>query len=314
MAERERAKGERLARALGWVSIGLGLAALAAPRRVGRLIGVSGEGTSRALLSMVGVRELATGIGILTRHRPSGLLWGRVAGDAMDLALLGGAALQSAKADRGRLALATASVAGLTALDVIGARNVAVDHRLLLPARRSKRTLTDVRAAITVNRPPDEVYRFWRDLENLPRFMRHLEEVRSLGGGRSRWKTRAPMGAHVEWEAILVDDRTNELIAWRSVEGSDIDNSGMVRFSPAPGRRGTEIHVELSYRAPAGRVGSAVAKLFREAPEQQVRDDLRAFKQIMETGEVVQSDATLRRGPHPARPTRRLSRATRGEP
>ncbi len=298
--ERYRARGEGLATGLGWLSVGLGVAALTAPRKIGRLIGASDTATTRALLRTVGLREIASGVGILTQHRPAGLLWARAAGDAMDLALLGAAAT-SERADKGRLAAAAITVAGIAALDVLAGRNLSVDHRLLLP-RATRHEPIHVKHAVTINRPPSEVYGFWRDLENLPRFMRHLEEVRWTGEGRSRWKTRAPMGASVEWEAIIVDDRTNELIAWRSVDGSEIDTSGSVLFTPAPGARGTEVRVEFSYRPPAGRIGDALAKLFRESPDQQVKDDLRRFKQVMETGEVARSDASVRRGLHPARP------------
>jgi uncharacterized membrane protein len=105
-----------------------------------------------------------------------------------------------------------------------------------------------------------------------------------------------------EWDAEIIDDRPNELIAWRSLDGATVDNSGVVRFKPAPDGQGTEVHVELHYKPPAGKIGATIAKLFGEAPEQQVRDDLRAFKQVMEIGEIVQSDASIHRRPHSARP------------
>jgi len=156
--------------------------------------------------------------------------------------------------------------------------------------------------SITVNRPPDEVYRFWHDFENLPLFMRHLEEVRSQGNGRSHWKAKAPGGTTVEWDAEIVEDIPNEAISWRSIDGGAVRNAGTVRFSPAPRGRGTEVRVHLDYEPPGGKVTAALAKLFREEPGQQVRDDLYAFKQVMETGEVLLSDASLFGEPHPARP------------
>jgi uncharacterized membrane protein len=122
---------------------------------------------------------------------------------------------------------------------------------------------------------------------------------------RSRWRAKAPAGTSVEWEAELIDDRPNELIAWRSLEGSTVDNSGFVRFERAPGGRGTVVHVELRYCPPAGALGAAVAKLFGEEPRQQLYDDLRAFKQVMELGEVVKSDASIHTGMHPAQPPAR---------
>jgi uncharacterized membrane protein len=146
---------------------------------------------------------------------------------------------------------------------------------------------------ITINRPVEEVYQFWRDLENLPRFMQHLEEVHVIGERRSHWVATAPAGRTVEWDAEIVSEQDNELIAWRSLPESDVRHAGTVRFRPAPADRGTEVSVELDYEPPAGAVGAAAAKLFGEEPKQQLADDLRRFKQVMETGEVVRSEGSL---------------------
>ncbi|MCA1559074.1 MAG: SRPBCC family protein [Acidobacteria bacterium] len=150
-----------------------------------------------------------------------------------------------------------------------------------------------VKKGVTVNRPREDVYQFWRDLENLPRFMQHLEMVEAADGGRSHWVAKAPGGKTVEWDAEIIEERPNELIAWRSLAGSDVRNEGAVRFTQAPGDRGTEVHVELLYDAPAGRAGATIAKLFGEEPSRQIRDDLRRFKQVMETGEIVRSEGNL---------------------
>jgi uncharacterized membrane protein len=150
-----------------------------------------------------------------------------------------------------------------------------------------------VRRSIAINRPRAEIYRYWHDFENLPRFMHHLLSVQVTGEGRSRWTAKGPAGTTVTWEAELTEDRPDELIAWRSVEGSDVDNSGSVRFEEAPGRRGTIVRVELEYTPPGGVIGAGIAMLFGEEPEQQLNDDLRRFRQVMETGDIVLSDATL---------------------
>ncbi|MEO3811627.1 SRPBCC family protein [Sphaerisporangium sp. B11E5] len=163
-----------------------------------------------------------------------------------------------------------------------------------------------LRAAITVNRPRREVYRFWHDLENLPRFMTHLESVDTMPGGYSRWKARGPANRIIEWDAEIVQDREDELISWRSLEGAAVRNRGSVSFSGAPGGRGTEVRVEMEYRTPGGRVGLVVARLFGEHPAQQVRDDLRRFKQVMETGEVARSEGS----PEGTRALRRLFQHT----
>jgi uncharacterized membrane protein len=144
--------------------------------------------------------------------------------------------------------------------------------------------------AVTINRAPEELYRFWRDFQNLPRFMKHLESVRETGNGRSRWVAKAPGGRTVQWDAEITEDRPNELIAWRSLEGAAVDNVGSVRFDRAPGGRGTIVRVEMRYRPPAGAAGAAVAKLLGQNPGWLVKDNLRRFKQTMETGEVITTE------------------------
>jgi uncharacterized membrane protein len=270
-----------LARGLGIFSVALGAAQLLAPRRLSRLIGLADE--HPVLMRVMGARELATGVGIFSERRPVKWLWARVAGDAVDLALLGTSVVEGASSTP-RVAGAIAAVGGVTVADV-------ADATMLARAEDADATRV-ARKAITVNRTPEDVYWFWHDFENLPRFMTHLESVETLGEGRSRWRARGPAGGSVEWEAELVDDRPDELIAWRSVAGSPVETSGFVRFVPAPGNRGTEIHAEVRYTPPGGALGAAVAKLFGEEPSTQLHDDLRRFKNVVETGEVVRSEGT----------------------
>lgn len=160
-----------------------------------------------------------------------------------------------------------------------------------LPEKISEATGLDqdirVEKTVTINQPVEKLYSYWRNLENLPTFMEHLESVRSLDDRRSHWKAKAPMDLSVEWDAEIVEDRPNELIAWMSVAGADVQNSGFVRFKPAPGDRGTEVKVVLEYAPPGGALTAAVAKLFGEEPEQQVGDALSKFKQLMEAGEIA---------------------------
>jgi uncharacterized membrane protein len=143
-----------------------------------------------------------------------------------------------------------------------------------------------IERALTIGRPSDEVYRFWRNLENLPRFMRHVEDVRSGPDGRSRWVVRGPAGRRVRWEAEVTEDRPPRLIAWRSLRSADVEHAGRVEFAPAPGGRGTVVRVSLTYRAPGGKPGALLAKLLGEEPGQQVADDLRRLKQLLEAGEI----------------------------
>jgi len=273
----------RLAAGLGWFSMGLGLAEVAMPGVLARVIGVRDSPGARELVRAAGLREIASGLGILTRDRPAGWVWARVGGDVMDLAMLG-LAFRSPESAPRRLAAATAALAGVTALDIVAGRRLQ-----LAPGGHRYQFATRV---ITINRPPAEVYGFWRDLENLPRFMRHLESVSSTGPGRSRWKVKGPAGTTVEWNAEIVEDRPSELIAWRSLPGASVENGGFVRFRPAPGGKATEVKVHLEYHPPGGRLGSAVASLFGEEPGQQLQEDLRRFKQVIETGEIARSDAS----------------------
>jgi uncharacterized membrane protein len=300
--------GERLAKALGAFSVGLGLTQLLAPDGVARAIGLDENGANRRTMRALGLREFVTGIGLLSRERPTGFAWGRVTGDAMDLALLG-RALSAGRNDNRRLAAATAAVAGVMLLDIVASQRLGRGQRegagLRTEARPRERGVR-VQKAITINRPPEEVYGYWRRLENLPRFMVHLDSVRELDAHRSYWRMHAPLGMTVEWTAEIVENRPNELISWRSVEDSQVPNSGTVRFRPAPGGRGTEVHLEVRYDPPAGALGATIARLLGREPSQQVDGDLRRFKQVLETGEVVHSDASIHRGAHPARPPEEL--------
>jgi len=147
-----------------------------------------------------------------------------------------------------------------------------------------------VEKTITVNRPREEVYCAWRDFENFPFFMKHLEAVACGPNGMSHWVAKAPLGTKVEWDAEVINDLQNEMIAWRSIGDSAVPNSGFVRFADAPDGGGTELKVMLEYNPPAGVIGATFAKLFGEEPEQQVEDDLRRFKQMMEAGEIPMTE------------------------
>ncbi len=147
-----------------------------------------------------------------------------------------------------------------------------------------------VKKAITIGKSPEELYAFWRNFENLPKFMRHLQAVTVVDGKKSHWVASAPMGKTVQWDAEIINETPNELIAWRSLPGADVDSAGSVTFKPGPQGRGTEVHVSLSYQPPAGQIGAAFAKLFGEEPNQQIDNDLRHFKNLMETGSLPTTD------------------------
>jgi uncharacterized membrane protein len=294
--------GESLADFLGYFSIGLGLAEAVMPGVMARVIGIDHEDeTNRLTLRLMGLREISHGVAILSNQQPEKAVWSRVAGDALDLALLG-KALSNPENDRGRTLFATANVLAVTALDVMCARLLSKQPERTPHAASVEQGLIRTKRSVTIRKPIEEVYGFWRAFENLPRFMRHLESVTVLDDRRTHWVAKAPAGARVEWDAETTEDVPNERISWRSLPGSDVFNAGTVTFEPAPGGRGTEVRLELLYDPPFGKLGSKLAMLFREEPGQQAQDDLRHFKQVMEIGEITISDATKQRGMHPAMP------------
>jgi uncharacterized membrane protein len=275
---------DALAEGLGWFSLALGFAQIAMPRMLCRLVGLSDRNRNIALMRGRGGTEIATGAGILTRAKPTNWFVGRVVGDAVDLALLAGA-LISNRGRRARVLLGIANVAGVAAAD-------AVEARRLRSSDAPPTQGLEVKKAITVNKLPQDVYGFWRNFENFPRFMTHVESVETREPDKSHWVVKAPTGT-VEWDAEISDERPGELIAWRSLPSSSITNVGSVRFKRAPGDQGTEVEVELRYEPPAGTLGVAVAKLMGEEPATQLSDDLRRFKQVVETGEIVRSEGSL---------------------
>ena len=198
---------------------------------------------------------------------------------------IGGGALTLFGLTRGSPPLAAAAAAAGAALVYRGVSGQCPGYRAL-GMSTARGGGEPVEEAVTVEAPAAELYRFWRNFENLPRFMTHLESVTTTGGTRSHWVARGPMGTTVEWDAEITEEREDELIAWRSLPGADVDSRGSVRFSPAPGGRGTIVTVQLEYAPPGGAAGTAVAKLFGEEPSQQIEDDLRRFKQLMEAGEI----------------------------
>ncbi|WP_433281585.1 SRPBCC family protein [Micromonospora sp. CA-244673] len=277
-------RSQGTARVLGWVSLGLGAAAIAATPRLSRLCGVDDSRMARTVLRAAGVRELGHAAALLIPRRAGWGTWTRVAGDIMDLAACGRAMSHRKGERRRRLMYTTGALAGITVVDLYTA--------LRTTRGRPMTGCNRAHGAVTINRNIEDAYRFWHDFENLPRFMYHLQSVRMTGVRQSHWTAKAPAGRSVEWDAEVVEDRPNELIRWRSTGGATVPNSGCVRFMRAAGGHGTEVRVELEYSVPGGKPGALVAKVFGEDPQQQVCDDLRRFKQMIETGEIVRSDGS----------------------
>lgn len=166
-------------------------------------------------------------------------------------------------------------------------------------AVRGNRGVKVVRSC-TIRKPAAELYQFWRSLENLAAVIKHPVEITRLSDTTSHWKVSAPGNTFVEWDAEIINDHPNELIAWKAKDGAEIPNAGTVRFEAAPGDEGTEVHVQLEYDAPGGRFTAFLAKLTGEEPEQQVADTLRRFKALMEAGEIPTVEGQSAGGPQKA--------------
>jgi uncharacterized membrane protein len=210
--------------------------------------------------------------------------------------VLGGAALLALGAARrdGWAAGAGAGLAGASVIYRLAVGDRPLAEKLGLTSTKGKRPATSVayhrglkvEQAVTIQKPAEDLYRFWRQLTNLPHFMRHLESVDLLDQGQSYWTAKGPAGLRVSWKAEIVNEVPNEVIGWRSLPGSDVDNAGSVRFRELPQDRGTEVRVTLKYDPPAGKAGILIAKLFGRDAQAEVREDLRRLKALLEAGEA----------------------------
>jgi uncharacterized membrane protein len=270
----QRHAGGTFPHSLGWLSLGLGAAAFGTPRLVSHVMGVEER---PVLLRLLGLREIASGIGILSGRHTGGVL-SRVAGDIMDLSLLGTALRANHGSRRMRVAAATAVVAGVTALDLLATRRV---------NEATGGAEAPVAGAVTINRPPETLYGFWRNVENLSQFMSRIAKIESTGEKTSHWTAKPVAGVRLAWDSEITADEPNRRIAWRSLKGATVDTAGEVTFTPAPGGRGTVVRVSMHYRPPGGTIVSMVAKVLGKAADQQLREDLRRFAQLMEAGELT---------------------------
>lgn len=276
-----------LVKGLGVASLGLGLTEVLVPTRVAALAGVDATRQSRAVIRALGVRECGHAAALLLGSEK--LVWTRVAGDVLDIAVLA-AGMAGRPASRRRGIISAIALTAIGGADLYAALRVTGNEKHSRHA--SKQRYHALRAAVTVQRPPQDVYRFWRDLENLPSFMYHLKSVTADADGRSHWVANAPIGQPVQWDAQITEDQPGKRIAWQSLPGSGIENGGSVEFAPDNSGKGTEVRVTIGYQLPGGTLGKVASTLLGESPEQQVNDDLRRFKQILETGQVMRSDGS----------------------
>ena len=272
-------ESQRLAERLGYLSLGAGLAQVAAPRLVAWLTGAQPLQAHKRVMRAVGIRELTVGAGLISANTTSPWLWARAAGDVLDLAMLG-AGLASGKVGRRRRLLAIGVVATVTAVDVVAGRRIAAAEG----TRSDSSTRTHLRAFTTIRCEPEEAYRYWRNFENFPSFMNHVDSVQVIGDTLSHWRVKGPAGSHLEWDAEIIRDDPSSLISWQALPGAAISHQGGVRFREAPGGQGTEVSLDIVYSQPAGIAGGIVATVLGEHPQQQVSEDLRRFKLLVESG------------------------------
>jgi uncharacterized membrane protein len=279
----ERGNRELLVRGLGYFSVGIGLAEVAATQKLAESIGIAD--VPRGVMRTLGIREIANGVGILAAPREPRWMWSRVAGDAIDLSLLL-LAFVSPRTSRKRLTGALAAVAGVTLLDALCARLLSRQ-----PYRRvSRKWLTDgrglrVQKSISINSSPADLYRFCRELSNVPRIATFVESVMENGERQLRWRVRGPDGGPIERVIQIVEDRPNELISWRSSDSAPIEHSGSIRFSPGPDGRGTIVRVEMLRRPVRPGIGASL-QIFASRADFQLSEALRRLKALMETGEI----------------------------
>jgi uncharacterized membrane protein len=176
--------------------------------------------------------------------------------------------------------------------DALGINTAEHNPATAVPAQEGVK----VEHSIAVNLPAEQLFSFWRDVENLPRVMRHVKRVEAIDRQRSHWVAEGPLGASVEWEAEIFNERDNELIAWRSLPGGDIETAGSVHFQPLGEGRGTAINVSMKYNPPGGKIGAAVASLLGSGLSRQIKDDLQRFKSVMEAGESPSTEGQPRGG------------------
>jgi uncharacterized membrane protein len=270
----------QVAQGLGIFSIGLGLAELLAPKTIA---GVVGTRNHKPLIRGYGLRETAAGIGILSDPSNAAWVWARVAGDALDLISLG-SVLASRRNGRARGIFGVVSVAGVTMMDILCAISLTKESGVSL------RGGSRAEASIIINRPVEQVYRFWHNFENLPTFLGYVSSVRATGERQSHWVAQGIGNITVEWDAEIVNDLPNQRISWRSLPGAQIFNTGSVEFEEAPRGRGTIVRVQIDYGNRLHGVGAAAAAFGGRSPEQMIYKDLRRLKQVLETGEVLRTE------------------------
>jgi uncharacterized membrane protein len=271
-----------LARGLGWFSIGLGVAELLAPRALTRTLGLRGH---ERLIRAYGLREIGTGIGILAARDPSPWIWGRVGGDALDMATVA-AGFAGPRPPTGNVALSLLALAGVGAVDLMCAEQLGAGRRGAA-GRGVAPGDPQVERSITIGKPAEELHRRWRDPETVRQVAAFFMSVTPAGEDRARWRVEGPLGRAYEGEVEITDDRPGEAVGWHSLAGADVPSEGAMRFRPAQGGRGTVATLRVRFDPPGGALGAAAMKLLGGlVPATTVDTLLHRFKSLVETGEI----------------------------
>jgi len=247
------------------------------PTAVARLSGLEQH---RRLLPLIGLRELAAGIGLLSTSNPTPWLWARVVGDGMDLAVILSSLLSPRNPRRMSAAVTAAVVGAITAIDTRESLRTSSSNTV------SSAPDALVSASVIIGKSSQECYEFWRNPTNMTRISPMVESVTVLDERTSRWLIRSPLGTRIEWDSKITGDTPGQRISWRSVDGGGLYHAGVVRFEPATGNRGTLVSTSVHFRVPGGSAGVGLAKLLGANPRSEIREDLRRFKQLMEAGEI----------------------------
>ena len=282
-------QGQKLARVLGWFSIGLGVTEVTAGRMLADLLGLENRA---GLLRVYGLREIATGIGILTSKDAGPWIWGRVAGDALDIGTVA-TGFQDGNPKKSNLTLALTSLAGVTAVDLVCALGLSRGIRKEEDAEESQTgegaseaSTARVERSLTIEKSAEELYQRWRDLQTLSRVMGHFADVRASGDGQTHWELHGPAGRVLEWDVRTIEDRPGEVLRWQASPDAKVPVEGSVRFRPAPGNRGTVVTLRFQFDPPGGVLGDAAVRLLGGAPGLLASKALRRFKSLVETGEI----------------------------
>jgi len=265
-----------LTRFLGWFSIGLGVCELVKPGAISR---IAGSNNHKGLVRFYGAREVAAGVGILSSQNPGKWLWARVAGDVVDIASIVKGSSNGVVSTG-----ALAAVAGVTALDIYCAQRASALEKGGQQTERAE-------ANLMINRSPQECYDFWRKLENFPRFVPQLRSVQETGEKTSRWMMALPQGPGlVEWDAEITEDSPGQRISWKSLPDTGVKVDGSVTFEPAAGQRGTIIRVQMDYEFPGSSIAAPLVRVLGMNPEQFAQKALHRFRQLLELGEVIETE------------------------